>query len=444
MVTTGMITGIEIDPNSNEGFCEACAKAKATCKPFPKESKTRANKYGERVHWDLWGPASVSSLGRNQYAACRTNDQTREVMIYFIAKKSEVFETYKNDEALIETQHDGAKIKLLRSDRGGEFLSDKFKDHLAKRGTKHELTVHNSPQQDGVSKRGMCTHAEHARALLLAAGLPRYLWAEAMLHSVWLQNRSSTCGLNGKTPYEMAKGKKPHLAVIQEFGAAVYIKDLNAGKLDPEVQKGCFVGYDSQSKGYRIYWPNKWSISVERDVTFNPDDIHLQSEESVVIFGDVLHEGEKDKIIQPNDTITSNKNQHDSNEDIPHDETETYSGTSSQSTAKPRSSHDMLPELNLTPARACMHSYPLEPIGLSLKEQMTQLQLHISQHFPVIPNWMTKAWNKGERIMLTRKLMIQYVRGHPSISFLPLSSPTLHLFICIPPPHLCTIFKDHT
>jgi hypothetical protein len=36
------------------------------------------------------------------------------------------------------------------------------------------------------------------------------------------------------------------------------------------------------------------------------------------------------------------------------------------------------------------------------------------------------------------------VRGHLSISLLPISSPTLHLFICIPPPHLCTIFKDHT
>jgi hypothetical protein len=36
------------------------------------------------------------------------------------------------------------------------------------------------------------------------------------------------------------------------------------------------------------------------------------------------------------------------------------------------------------------------------------------------------------------------VRGHPSVSLLPLSSPTLPLSICIPPPHLCTIFKDHT
>jgi hypothetical protein len=37
-----------------------------------------------------------------------------------------------------------------------------------------------------------------------------------------------------------------------------------------------------------------------------------------------------------------------------------------------------------------------------------------------------------------------HVRGYPSISLLPLSSPTLHLFICTSPPHLCTISKDHT
>jgi hypothetical protein len=35
------------------------------------------------------------------------------------------------------------------------------------------------------------------------------------------------------------------------------------------------------------------------------------------------------------------------------------------------------------------------------------------------------------------------VRGHLSISLLPTSSPTLHLFICIHPPHLCPILKDH-
>jgi hypothetical protein len=36
------------------------------------------------------------------------------------------------------------------------------------------------------------------------------------------------------------------------------------------------------------------------------------------------------------------------------------------------------------------------------------------------------------------------VRGHPSVSLLPLSSPTLPLFICTPFPHLCTISRDYT
>jgi hypothetical protein len=36
------------------------------------------------------------------------------------------------------------------------------------------------------------------------------------------------------------------------------------------------------------------------------------------------------------------------------------------------------------------------------------------------------------------------VRGHLSVFLPPLSSPTLPLFICIPPLHLCTISRDYT
>jgi hypothetical protein len=52
---------------------------------------------------------------------------------------------------------------------------------------------------------------------------------------------------------------------------------------------------------------------------------------------------------------------------------------------------------------------------------------------PLVMYWSRPTWAYGIP-----------VRGHPFVSLLPLSSPTLHLFICIPPPHPCTIFKDHT
>ena len=58
-ITKGHITGIQLDPESKPELCEACAKAKAAQQPFPKELETCATKYGERIHWDLWGPASV-------------------------------------------------------------------------------------------------------------------------------------------------------------------------------------------------------------------------------------------------------------------------------------------------------------------------------------------------------------------------------------------------
>ena len=61
----------------------------------------------------------------------------------------------------------------------------------------------------------------------------------------------------------MLNKKVPNLAGIQEFGAAAYVKDLKARKLDARAKVGCFIGYDSESKGYRIYWPGKRLDSVK-------------------------------------------------------------------------------------------------------------------------------------------------------------------------------------
>ena len=59
MIAKGHITGIQLDPESKPELCEACAKAKVAQQPFPKELETRVTKYGECIHWDLWGPTSV-------------------------------------------------------------------------------------------------------------------------------------------------------------------------------------------------------------------------------------------------------------------------------------------------------------------------------------------------------------------------------------------------
>ena len=111
----GFILGIDLDVNSKPEFCEACAKAKSTMVPFLKESLTRAMKYSERVHWDLWGPASVKSLGGNYYVAARIDNETHETKLYFQKRKSDTVKSYLRDKAYIEMQT-GNCIKVAHSD----------------------------------------------------------------------------------------------------------------------------------------------------------------------------------------------------------------------------------------------------------------------------------------------------------------------------------------
>ena len=155
-VTKGFISGIELDDDSKVEFCEACAKAKSIRLPYPKETETRAKKFGERVHWDLWGPASVKSINGHHYVAARIDDATRQTKLYFQEKKSDTYQSYIIDEAYIENQS-GNRIKSCRSDRGGEFTADKLTKHQDLKGTKREYTVHDSPPQNGVAERGMRT-----------------------------------------------------------------------------------------------------------------------------------------------------------------------------------------------------------------------------------------------------------------------------------------------
>jgi transposase InsO family protein len=90
-------------------------------------------------------------------------------------------------------------IKVLRSDRGGEYLSGAFDRHLAAAasGTARRITVHDTPQLNGIAGRLNRTLIEKVPALLHTSGLPQNMWGEALRHSTWLKNRTSTRALGG-------------------------------------------------------------------------------------------------------------------------------------------------------------------------------------------------------------------------------------------------------
>ena len=65
--------------------------------------------------------------------------------LYLLAKKSNAYETYKDYNAWCATQLK-AKIKVLHSDRGGEYLGKEFSLYLKSKGMNQKLTIYNTPQ----------------------------------------------------------------------------------------------------------------------------------------------------------------------------------------------------------------------------------------------------------------------------------------------------------
>ena len=56
------------------------------------------------MHINVWGPAQVSSLGGSKYYVTFINDATRKTWVYYIQKKSYVFNTFKKWKDLVENE----------------------------------------------------------------------------------------------------------------------------------------------------------------------------------------------------------------------------------------------------------------------------------------------------------------------------------------------------
>ena len=262
-----MVNGLKlVDANVPALICEPCTRSKAAEKPFPKECTTpRVTEYRGCIHSDIWGQALVKSPGRREYMLTFTDEHTHKVTIYFMAKKSDAFEAYKMFEAWVSV-HRNMKIKILCTNCGGEFVLKAFQKHLDDNGTVHKLTVHHSLSQNGVSECLNKTLVLRSRACLIETNLPRFLWAEAFQYAVWTKNQTPTCTLKNKTPIEMAMGIKPDLRDIHAWGTKGYVMVKGRSKLKLQVDPAFFVGYDKESKGYQMYWPNKHTVSTERNI----------------------------------------------------------------------------------------------------------------------------------------------------------------------------------
>nr|GFA33024.1 ribonuclease H-like domain, reverse transcriptase, RNA-dependent DNA polymerase [Tanacetum cinerariifolium] len=103
------------------------------------------------------------------------DDCTRFMWAYFLTSKDQALSTFKEFRQKIEMEM-RMKVRMLRTDRGGEFTSNEFTKYYKENGIARQLTAPYSPKQNGVG--------------------------EAVRHAIYILNRVPTRALEDKTPYE--------------------------------------------------------------------------------------------------------------------------------------------------------------------------------------------------------------------------------------------------
>ncbi|KAL0289281.1 UNVERIFIED_CONTAM: Retrovirus-related Pol polyprotein from transposon TNT 1-94 [Sesamum angustifolium] len=201
-------------------------------KPVYKENNTRSHSLQEPpgrakavlelIHTDVCGPMRTPSHEQNRYFILFIDDYSR--MTWF-------------SEAIEEKEYNNSEF-------------DKF---CEEEGIEHQTTVSYNPQQNGVSERKNRTVMEMARSMLQEKHLPKAFWAEAVYTAVYLLNRI----------------------------CYVHIPTEKRHKLEEKTEKGIFLGYSTQSKGYRIFNLKTKKLIISRDVEFDEDAMWNWDEEKV-------------------------------------------------------------------------------------------------------------------------------------------------------------------
>ena len=110
------------------------------------------------------------------------------------------------------------------------------------------------------------------RSMLKSKRMPKKFWVEAVASAFYISNCSPTRNVWGKTPQEAWSRRKSGISHLRvnENKAYAHVHDEKRSKFDDKSEKLIYIGYDSNSKGYKLYNPtnvkaiNIWDMEFEK------------------------------------------------------------------------------------------------------------------------------------------------------------------------------------
>jgi hypothetical protein len=177
---------------------------------------------------------------------------------------------------LVETQS-GKKIKVLRTNNGGEHVNHEIHNIFHEAGIHLHHTVPYTLQQNEVVERKNIYLKEMASCMLHTKSLPHRLLAKELNCVTYIQNKSPHRSVKDNTPYEAWSSLKSEVTHFCIFGSHAWaqIPSEKRKALDPESTECIFVGFPEGVKGYRLIDLSSYQLIIEKSVQFEESVSHV-------------------------------------------------------------------------------------------------------------------------------------------------------------------------
>ncbi|CDZ98543.1 gag-pol polyprotein [Phaffia rhodozyma] len=225
------------------------------------------------VHTDIQGPMPHTSLGGARYMLTMVDEYTDYHWAWATKSKSDAAGAIKDWIMQVERQT-SHRVVTIRSDNGGEYMSNDFTSWLASLGITQQPSIPDTPQQNGKAERTNRTIEEKITALLMEYGLPGSFWAEALTYALYVLARTVRPS-TGKTRYEHWHGRPATYDRIHVFGCTAFAHNPKHKKHQSKSTPCWFISPSEDSFGkqaYRlVHKRNVQKVIYSRNVIFAED-----------------------------------------------------------------------------------------------------------------------------------------------------------------------------
>ena len=212
------------------------------------------------ISWDTAGPTKTRSINGYNYVTvfvCRYSMYYWAYGHHSTAQIPELFDKFYADTAPLREKH--GPILSVRRDRASVNISDVIEKRLVQLGIRSETSNSYEPWQNGDAERAIGTLSGIARTVMLASGLVGRFWFSGFCYATVVHNITYS-EVHKSSPHVLMHGEKPDISHHQQFGCEAFLyraDDQHKGKWDARAEKGIFVGYPANQKGYLLWCPGR-------------------------------------------------------------------------------------------------------------------------------------------------------------------------------------------